>query len=80
MKKVTAYQCPKGILEQTPERAFAWHLNHISNSRNIEKVPFTSALWIFENINVVKELISEFEIEMLTYEGIKEEESDVCGC
>ena len=68
MEKVTAYRCPGGTLETDPLRAFAWKLNHLSKqSREFggpaEKIDFSSALWLLENKDAVKNLIAEYESE-----------------
>ena len=69
MEKVTAYRCPNGALETDPLRAFAWKLSHLSKksrefSSPSEKIDFSAALWLFENKDVVKALIDEYEKEL----------------
>lgn len=70
MEKVTAYRCPNGALETDPLRAFAWKLNHLSKkqsqefSSSSEKIDFSSALWLLENKDAVKELIADYEKEL----------------
>jgi hypothetical protein len=63
MKKVSAYQCPGGILETDPKRAAAWNLYYCAKDAK-ENVSFSSALWIIENKDIVIKLINEYDLEI----------------